>query len=270
MTTKVKVKRETNWAKWKKANPTYSTSARRGGSRQNIVKGSFRNILKTYEESTQEQRDKGLAFYEDARSQAYEIGKQLGYIGSNAVRQGAGIIAVLSPRMDWDKNLEIAFYVVNALNFSNQTERDKAKATRIMEGENPMLVMGRDSHKTKSFYQAMVNPLGNNEVYNLTGYGDKVTYLAVVDRHAGGVYKGMPLKEYQREQIGHWRVNRRISRGYFKAAKQLDMPVNDVQAITWVTFRDSWKGKKPYGKYTNIKSKIVSSNKRFLKASKVK
>ena len=109
-----------------------------------------------------------------------------------------------------------------------------------------MDAMGRDSHKTKAFYQAIVSPLGNNEVWGLTGYGDKHIYLAVVDRHAGGAYLGKPLKEFQREQITHWRVNKRISNAYFKASKHLNIPVNIFQSIVWNVFRDANYNKKPY------------------------
>ena len=213
--------------------------------RNRAVQGTYKNILNVYDRATQNQIDKGLSFYEDAREDAYIIGKQLGYKGSNAVMCGAGILSVLSPRTDYELNRQMAYDLANGLPIQ-QTEANKAKAIRIMQGENPMLVMGRDSHKTKPFYQAILNPLGNNEVYGLTGYGNKPTHLAVIDRHAGGVYKGLPLSEKQREQIGNWRVNKRISNSYFRACKVLNLPVNILQGITWYVFRDLYKNKRLY------------------------
>ena len=240
------------WQQWHKENESYKQA--RGQKTADAFRGSYRNILKVYEESTLEQRNRGLSFYEDARSQAYDIGKSLGYIGSNAVRQGAGIIAVLSPRTDWDNNIKFAQNIVNQ-NFVYQTERDKAKATRIMEGDDPMDVMGRHSHKTKAFYQALVNPLGRNEVYDLIGYTGKA-YLAVVDRHAGGVFKGQPLSKEHREKLREWRINRRVSNAYFRASRKLNIPVNDVQAITWVTFRDMYKNMKLYRTTSDNKQRL--------------
>ena len=217
------------------------------GERQYIVKGSWRNLLNVYDDATNEQRLKGEVFYEEARDYAKELGNDLGYSNSyKGLLIGAGILSVLSPRMDWDVNkLAAKDFVLNR--FTNrQTGSNNDKALLIAKGNDPMDVMGRESHKTKAFYQAIVNPLGNNEVWGLTGYGDSHTYLAVIDRHAGGAYLGKPLKEFQREQITHWRVNKRISNAYFKASKHVNIPVNIFQSIVWNVFRDEFYGKRPY------------------------
>lgn len=228
---------------------TYKATRNRtkAGERQYIVKGSWRNLLNVYDDATNEQRVKGEFFYEDARDFAKGLGNDLGYSNSyKGLLIGAGILAVLSPRTDWDVNKRAAKeFVLNK--FTNrQTGANNEKALLITKGNNPMDVMGRDSHKTKAFYQAIVSPLGNNEVWGLTGYGDKHIYLAVVDRHAAGAYLGKPLQEYQREQITHWRVNKRISHAYFIAAKHVDIPVNIFQSIVWNVFRDEYYKKRPY------------------------
>ena len=65
--------------------------------RNRAVQGTYKNILNVYDRATQNQIDKGLSFYEDAREDAYIIGKQLGYKGSNAVMCSALItISVVS------------------------------------------------------------------------------------------------------------------------------------------------------------------------------
>ena len=217
------------------------------GERQYIVKGSWRNLLNVFWDADNEQRVKGELFYEEARDYAKELGNDLGYSNSyKGLLIGAGIVSVLSPRMDWDVNkLAAKDFVLNR--FTNrQTGSNNDKALLIAKGNDTMDVMGRESHKTKAFYQAIVNPLGNNEVWGLTGYGDSHTHLAVIDRHAGGAYLGKPLKEFQREQITHWRVNKRISNAYFKAAKHVNIPVNIFQSIVWNVFRDEFYGKRPY------------------------
>ena len=218
----------------------------RSGEQSRIVQGSWRNLIKYYEMALPQQIIHGEAFYEDARDYAKEIGILAGYKYSHAVSIGAGIISVLSPRMDWDRNKEIAKQFILTGETKYQTQLNQTKAKDILSGKDPMDVMGRESHKTKAFYQAIVNPLGNNEVWGLTGYGDSHTYLAGIDRHAGGAYLGKPLKEFQREQITHWRVNKRISNAYFKAAKHVNIPVNIFQSIVWNVFRDEFYGKRPY------------------------
>ena len=219
----------------------------KSGEKQYLVQGSWRNLLNVYWDATNEQRLKGEVFYEDARDFAKELGNDLGYANSyKGLLIGGGILSVLSPRMDWDVNkLAAKEFVANR--FTNrQTGPNNEKALLIVNGKDPMDAMGRESHKTKAFYQAIVNPLGNNEVWGLTGYGDKHTHLAVIDRHAGGAYHGKPLKEYQRAQISHWRINRRISNAYFKAAKHVNTPVNIFQSIVWNVFRDEFYKQRPY------------------------
>ena len=219
----------------------------KSGERQYIVQGSFRNLLNVYDGATNEQRIKGEVFYEDARDFAKELGNDLGYANSyKGLLIGAGILSVLSPRMDWDINKLAAKEFVSNRFTNRQTGANNDKALLIAQGNDPMNVMGRDSHKTKAFYQAIINPLGNNEVWGLTGYGDKHTHLAVIDRHAGGAYMGKPLKEFQREQISHWRVNKRISHAYFTAAKHVNIPINIFQSIVWNVFRDEFYNKRPY------------------------
>ena len=42
--------------------------------RNRAVQGTYKNILNVYDRATQNQIDKGLSFYEDAREDAYIIG----------------------------------------------------------------------------------------------------------------------------------------------------------------------------------------------------
>ena len=217
------------------------------GERQYIVRGSWRNLLNVYEDATNEQRIKGEVFYEDARDFAKELGNDLGYSNSyKGLILGAGIISVLSPRTNWEVNKQAAKEFVSNRFTNRQTGANNEKALLIAKGNDPMDVMGRESHKTKAFYKAICDPLGSNEVWGLTGYGDRHTHLAVVDRHAGGAYLGKQLQEFQREQITHWRVNKRISNAYFKASKHVNIPVNIFQSIVWNVFRDANYNKKPY------------------------
>ena len=145
------------------------------GTRDYLVKGSYKNLMDVYWQATPEQIDKGEAFYENARDESKLLGNELGLKGHKAITVGAGIISVLSPRMDWDLNLASAKVFIAEGYTNRQTNTNNKKAELIQMGTDPMDVMGRDSHKTKAFYQAICSPLGNNEVCDLQGYGDKHT-----------------------------------------------------------------------------------------------
>ena len=82
----------------------------------------------------------------------------------------------------------------------------------------------------------------NNLINYVVGF-DKPTEMAVSDRHAGGVYYGYPLIESERKQLSTWKVIKRISNAYIKVAEGLDIPLNELQAVTWHSFRNKYKNK---------------------------
>lgn len=206
----------------------------------NVIKGSYINILDRYMGATEEAKEYGANFYDNAHNIATEIGYELDYKGWEATEVGSAIIAIFSPRTDWDANVTYAFEFIKDRWVDKQTEINNRKALAILSGEKPMDVLGKTAYKVKPFYKAILNPNEDNLVTNLHGFNKPVN-LAVIDRHAGGVYFGKPLREYQRYYLGGWKVTRRISKAYFKVARILDMPVNVLQAIVWADFRDEFK-----------------------------
>ena len=206
----------------------------------NLIKGSWKNVYEWFEGSSEEAKEYGSNFYYNAHNIATEVGYQLGLTGYEATTVGSAIIAVFSPRTDWDKNVEYAFEYVNTGWVQNQTQINNAKASLLVAGHDPMTVMGRTSYKVKPFFKAILSPDEDNEVTDLMGFRKPVK-LAVVDRHVGGVYYGKPLKEFQRHYLGYWRVTRRISNANFKVAREFNLPVNVIQAVTWAEFRNQYK-----------------------------
>ena len=208
---------------------------------ENVIKGSRYNLMDWYMNSSEEQKEYGSNFYYNAHLIATDVGEQLGHCGYDATNIGSAILAILSPRTDWDKNVLYAYEYVNWGGVRNQTEINNAKCKLIESGNDPMVVLGRTSYKVKPFYKAILNPDGDNEVSNLMGFNRKGVKLAVVDRHMGGAYFNRPLKEYQRYYLGHPKVTKRISNATFTVANELKVPVNTVQAVIWATFRDAYK-----------------------------
>ena len=43
-----------------------------------------------------------------------------------------------------------------------QTKANNAKALAILEGADPMIVLGKGSYKVKAFYKAIEDPYGDN------------------------------------------------------------------------------------------------------------
>ena len=209
---------------------------------ENQIKGSYRNILNEYFNSSKEEKKLGKAFYPNANVIAWSIGNALGYSVNESANIGAGILSALSPRTDWENNIQLAYEFVEKKWADKQTKANNNKALKILDGEDPMEVLGKQSYKTKAFYKAIKDPEGNNLIDYVVGF-DKPTEMAVIDRHAGGVYYGYPLIESERKQLSTWKVIKRISNAYIKVAEGLDIPLNELQAVTWHSFRNKYKNK---------------------------
>lgn len=58
------------------------------------------NILETYKQASPQEIADGLSWYSDAHDVAREL--------AGDVHVGAGVIAALSPQMQWDENIKLA------------------------------------------------------------------------------------------------------------------------------------------------------------------
>ena len=183
---------------------------------ENILKGSYRHILKAYNEASIDSKLEGEIWYDEAQIVAEQVSKLL---GTNDLRIGAGIIAALSPQMDWGENIEEAIKFTSTHYSTRQTKANNAKALRILEGENPLDVLG--GAKVIAFYHAILEPKGK--------------YPPVIDRHAMRVYYGKPVSKRDRNRaFSNTRVIRRIQSANIRVARELGIHPNVVQAITWV------------------------------------
>ena len=211
---------------------------------ENQIKGSYKNILDEYFKSSREEKMLGKLFYPNANATAIDIGHRLGFNDSEGLSIGAGIIAALSPQIEWLNNVALAFEFVETKWANKQTKANNNKALRILEGEDPMDVLGQEAYKVKAFYKAIREPYGNNLIEKVSGFPNNKKQLAVIDRHAGGVYFGWPLIEKERRQLGNWKTLSRISKAYFKVAEGLNLSLNELQATTWVSFRNKYQNRK--------------------------
>ena len=211
---------------------------------ENQIKGSYRNILDEYFKSSKEEKMLGKLFYPNANATAIDIGNRLGFNSSEGLTIGAGIISALSPQTEWLNNITLAFEFIENKWANKQTKANNNKALKILDGQEPMDVLGPEAFKVKAFYKAIREPYGNNLIERVVGFPDNKKQLAVIDRHAGGVYFGWPLIEKERRQLGNWKTLGRISKAYFKVAQGLDIPVNELQAVTWHSFRNKYQNRK--------------------------
>jgi hypothetical protein len=216
-------------------------------------------ILKVFRQATIEERTNGRDWYGRARRLAEGLVARYGVqhrtdsadTYEDAVKRAAAVIAVLSPRLNWNKNVELAEQVYTDA-FMMRTiyaerpddyrgERQKLtntfpglkgngdKAYRILiDGEDPEDVVS--GPKVTAFWRTIVDPSDPRAV--------------VVDRHALDVAKGTVLDDRQRGIIlGRKGAYEELSALYRRAAKQLTKETGavwtpaEVQAVCWVVWR---------------------------------
>ena len=168
------------------------------------------NITAVFDRATQDEVEDGLFWYPRAHQIAREI--------APTVEAGAGVIAALSPMMTWDRNIMLAREAFATGVAQGGLSKNVAKAQAIIDGADPLDVLGGD--KVRTFYGNIVNP-----------WGDGVT----IDRHAYDIAVGKRHGN-TRPGIGK-KVYREFSTAYIQAALGLGVFPVELQAITWTVWR---------------------------------
>lgn len=174
------------------------------------------NVLAVYRMANAEQLRNGLSWYLDAHNTARVL-------DPNRVHRAAGVIAALSPMMGWEANKRAAMLAykrefADGLGLS----RNCQKANRILYGEHPLDVLG--GNKVRAFYATIENPTGDID--------------PVIDRHAFDIAVGEVTDDKRRSALSRKGVYAEFAHVYREAAILVGIGSAQMQAVTWVTWRD--------------------------------
>jgi hypothetical protein len=194
------------------------------------------NIEYALKAATKDEVFSGIAWYPTALADAADIARKSGI----SVIKVAGIIAALSPQMPWTRNVKVAdafiVSVQNGLNPRGQTKNNTEKALRIFNGPDSVQavaaeLLGVSGFKTANFFLNIVGTTGD-------GVSHKYAYTlmgATVDRFAigiaYGVYFGNNVPSMTAKQYAE------IAQAYVIVAERHGYRPEEVQAITWLSFR---------------------------------
>lgn len=177
------------------------------------------NILTVLSEATAEEWAEGMGWYQAAHTFAVGLGRRYNL----SVEQAAGIIAALSPRLPWDRNMVYADRLC-ATGDAPVMHGNKAKALRILYGAAPMDVLS--GPKVCAFYVNILQP--------------DCLHTVTVDRHACDVATGDKGDDASRQRI----LERKggylaVVNAYRRAAALVNITPSQAQAITWVCWRNN-------------------------------
>jgi hypothetical protein len=188
-----------------------------------MLKPTVDNILAVYRAARPEQIAAGMQWYADAHTFALAIS------GGDLIT-GAGVIAALSPQTSWAQNMTLASRAFVEGFASGQTGANVDKANRILAGESPEDVLGwnnpkaKSGHKVRNFYRNIVDPTGRE---------------CTIDRHAFDVAVGEQTDSKARGQLGRVGQYDLFADTYREAARLAGIAPAQMQAITWVTWREA-------------------------------
>ena len=186
------------------------------------------HILATYNLATAAERVHGETWYPSALKVAKQLAKTYGVHEAEA----AGVIAALSPRNNWERNLKdaeslIAAWVAGGAEAALLTKvctfnGNKAKAVRILEAG---VLTDRDvlailsGPKLREFYSC------------IRGLAD-----VCIDGHAYSIWTGGRVTLADVPRIGV-KLRKEIKADYATAADQAGVDPSVMQATTWVVWR---------------------------------
>ena len=179
------------------------------------------NVLSVFEMATDKQIADGLNWYRSAQDFAREL-------DPTNFSRAAGIIASLSPRCNWPRNKELAARVYADGIASGHTGDNCNKAMAIYTGADPLDVLGAkpgSGQKTRNFYLNILDPENPIPV--------------TIDGHAFDIAVGMQTGNKVRATLQRKGRYEKFADVYRTVAGQVGFRPLELQAITWVTWRNS-------------------------------
>ena len=189
---------------------------------------NVRNIKAIYELASAAEVADGNALYGVAKSIAIVLADRYGVTTAQAI----GVLAALSPRNKWTRNVidaesAISTYVAAGSEQARLTKvctfgANKEKAIRILES-------GAETIPT--ILEILSGPKLREFASCIAGLDD-----VCIDGHAWCIWQGSRVTLADVPSIGV-KLRREIKADYAQAAADLGLKASELQAITWVTWR---------------------------------
>jgi hypothetical protein len=195
---------------------------------------SHGNILAVFFSASEAEVQEGKAWY----STAFDTANAIACRYDLTIDAVAAIIAALSPNNRWHRNVADAEALIRVHCIGGDIDAikvstyggNKKKAIRILNGEAPLDVLG--GYKVRAFYNCIASFRSCD---------------VCVDGHAFAIWTGQRITTTKTPKISA-KLYAEISEDYRRAANVINAvtgscyTASQVQAITWVVWRNLFKG----------------------------
>lgn len=164
------------------------------------------SLLEHYEAS---EHDAAAGWYRESRRFARQLSREYG----GGLGRAAGVIAALSPQVQWSRNKAMACDMLRDGWATGQTGANLLKAWRIREGERPLRVLG--GPKVTAFYRAM---MGDEDAAVIDTW--MLTALGMPER------RGVTPRQYEQ-----------CAAALRAAASYTELTTAQFQAVVWTQVR---------------------------------
>lgn len=180
------------------------------------MKPTVENVLSVYSQATVENVAEGMEWYNRANEFAITL--------DSDVKRACAVIAVLSPNASWKANKTLALKAYSNRSGEGMGLPDKiSKINRLFAGENPDTVVS--GPKVTRFYSSILSP-------------DDANAIPTIDRHAFDIAVGMRTDDKSRGSLSRKGMYMAFADVYRAAATIIGIGSPQVQAITWVTWKE--------------------------------
>ena len=183
-----------------------------------------RNLMCAYARAMQWDREHGLTWYQTAHNIA--LGLTVRY--QITIEQACGVIAALSPGLQWELNVSQATDLIDSWHsgargahlprVGTYGRKNVRKCTDILSGKDPSAVLG--GFKVHNFYANILDPKDVNAV--------------TIDRHAKCCAYGKVSTENSLVRNSEYEY---IAEHFRACAHKLGLTPNQFQATVWVVWR---------------------------------
>ena len=189
---------------------------------------NVRNIKAIYELASAQEIADGMAWYRVAKSIAIVLADQYGITAAQAV----GVLAALSPRNKWSRNVIDAEALISAYVAAGS---DQARLTKVCtfgaNKEKAIKILESNAETIPTILEILSGPKLREFASCIAGLPD-----CCIDGHAWCIWQGSRVTLADVPAIGA-KLRREIKADYAQAAADLGLRPSEVQAITWVAWR---------------------------------
>ena len=190
-----------------------------------------RNILKCYRSADENERDYGHKWYRVQHDCCVVIAERY----HTTIETVCGVVAAISPGLWWERNLYwaeqlIAFPGADDIKIPTYSLANVDKAKRIINGASPDMILS--GPKVTAFYRLLLDPCNDTDVC-VDGHAYNIAlneWKAIRDSGSGNARETTKISKP---------VLRDVVKAYISVAKRLHVHPHQVQATTWITWRNA-------------------------------